>query len=557
MHWWYAPNYTLVSPAPNMDRTASPFLFSYRQVGVTADGKPAIDATIRFTLQSGMSDATKAALQAKGNPPAKPLPPLGLSIALELPFLDQSNTLRTQRFDVQENYRYDNRITVILHLLNDWARLGYGALAVAGFQSQPARLVVAYSYRAYVPMPRKRLQIALGGKEAVTPVVLAAENERSMPQRALVNAAALEVRTPIAAMRFQPERPANLPAGPVDASAPASDAQFSVEARLPAALAAGTAVAASPVAARPVIASRPALDVTATETVKPVPHPIVMVPRPDLVEASVLQQVLNTTDYVMQTLAVQQKPDALLPCNTLGAFYCRGEGTGLVAVGCQDALQLGKTTYRQYEEIPELRDPLYAIYRSLQQPGRFLVLPAAYRITRYAASDPHRPYRPVIVLHASLDANHPENNQYVYEATLQADLPPYVRRLLRDRLLAYAQSPTLVYPTEIECTAAYAWVLGIPNVTHIEMKIPEGFWISFATGMGSAPLLQSLLEGGVSGTVTFTLPDGSSLLSRLEMDLHNITGPWDEGPIAVTLQNGAATLTNSIESQGLPWGDRP
>jgi hypothetical protein len=63
-----------------------------------------------------------------------------------------------------------DRITASVDLLDGWVRLCYGALAYPGFQAEPARLRVGWSFEAYVPLPAAA-QLAFGGKLATTALV--------------------------------------------------------------------------------------------------------------------------------------------------------------------------------------------------------------------------------------------------------------------------------------------------------------------------------------------------------------------------------------------------
>src|SRR5262249_48894551 len=113
-------------------------------------------------------------------------------------------------------------------------------------------------------------------------------------------------------------------------------------------------------------------------------------------------------------------------------------------------LRLGEISYRQYEELTGLAHTLFRIYRSLQQPGHFLVVPTTYRIARYAASQ-DRAYRPALMVYVTVDPTAPTNNRVNLRTTLIPAFPLHVRRELVGRLQAYASgfTPVLEYPTDI------------------------------------------------------------------------------------------------------------
>ncbi|HZO89435.1 MAG TPA: hypothetical protein VFB38_13980 [Chthonomonadaceae bacterium] len=558
--YWYAPAFEVVQPTPNQTADASPFLFTYKSSGATADGQPGLEATIRFTLRPIMAQEVQAALQALGNPEAHPVPTNNLAVALSLPYLDQNHATQTQRLAATVEPTGDT-LLVTVSLLDATVRICYGALAYPNFQSIPAKLIVTYAFRAYVPIPDDdRLQLVYGGKIAVTPVVRPEVMEKPIASRAYLDASELAYKMPIGEMRFQREAPqaASYAAvvrdyAPNAALAPSPSASMGrggAVALMERAAASAVALAPAPAAtATAVVTTRPAAAAIAPAAQAVALKPGVVV-RPDIEVAGILDKLRLQVHFAIQTQFHQEEPVALFPCATLGAFYLREADGEKAPIGCQDTFQLGQMVLKLYEEIPELKnESFYRVFRSLQQPGRFLVLPNVYRITRYAATEGSQAYHPVIVVHSAHDATTASNNRYFFEATLEPDLPPYVRRELQSRLKAYAASPVVEYPTEIESDTAYAWVLGVTDTQHIELKAGNAFWVSFGTDAANALILESLLKNsGISGVATFTLPDGMALQSQLELNLSRIVGPWSSGPLAVQVQPGSATLTNRIET---------
>jgi hypothetical protein len=594
--YWYAPSFVVLQPAPNQSPDSSPFLFTFVQSGATATGKPGLNASVRFTLQAVIPDATRTALQALNNPPVIPVPINTLSVALSLPFRDENGATRSQLFPATV-HQVGNTITATVGLLDDWVRLCYGALSQPNFQTQPARLVVSYAFPGIVLLPPRVIEFDYGGKVALTPVAFSDAQAQTMGSKPFLHAVNTTFVTPVSEMRFVREAPQSAP--PVAPSAAVSTAHVAPSApsappakvrsnggQAPALLArsasasaaslksqrgqkaqnyAVTASEANPRGVR-TVAKRggggdTGIDATGPSRLLPVNDvetvstPIQMqklpvISRPDLESSTALSNLIDQPHYANQTQLHQVSLDVLYPCNTLGAFYVQQNNAAVTAIGCQDALQLGQTKYKQYEEIQVLGDPQYRVYRSLQQPGRFLVLPAAYAITRYSPTETGKAYRPVIIVYSSVDAQNPANNRFLFDATLQPDLPQFVRRELVSKLSAYASNPALDYPTGIESQPTYSWVIDHTlNVQPLVVKSWDSFQVTFATDVASALLFQNMLKtSGVAGSVTFTLPDGSTLQSNLSLDLRAMTGPWEGGPIAVTLQSGSgALLTNSIE----------
>lgn len=537
--YWYPPVYELQLPAASDDPSSSSFLFTFQRAGVSAGSSltTGLDGTVRFTLKKTMSYVTQAALTAAGSPTAQPVPTSGISVTLEIPVRDQTTgTTQTQSF-ITTIEEQGNTISVTADLLNDWVRLCYGALAWPGFQAQPPQLRVAYSFRAYVPLNRNDIEVAFGEKIALAEVVATRLELPEIIRRPVFSRADNTFFLPTGELRLTREAPRTT------RDAPRS----------------GSTVAA-PIAASTMVAStlsRPGSLVAAnvgmvTATAVNTTSPIVSVIRPDLQIAPELIGVIAERQYGLQTIVRGIQTDAVVTCDTFGGFYRDVTGDTDVAVGCQDALRLGEVSPDRYREIAELRSPRYRVYRSLQQPGRFLVLPATYRITRYGPAEPmERAYRPAIIIYASLNPD-PAQNRYFFRATLQPDIPAYAREELLDALAAYTPfgyTPALDYPTEptIQATSTYQWALPAAISTPEVFAMWDGFQISVSTNLTNALTLMTLLEmDGIAGSVTFAIGGGLTLTSELRMD-SEVVGPWLVGPLAVEHTASGVTLTNHIE----------
>jgi hypothetical protein len=494
-----------------------------------------------------------------GNPRALPVAQNNLSVSLELPFRDEANGVtRTQLFPARVTQQGDT-VTATIDLLNDWVRLCYGALAYSGFQAQPARLSVAYAYRAYVRVnPHVPPILLYARKEALLSVAASARDVPSQVTQPVFNVVDNSVHLPTGELRYQPEpasgsRAAELPVWTLGGrlkglGVPGARAGALAAASAPHRFSSVTALA---VAATP---AHPAASAVAPVVAEPKPAgaQVALVAHPQLAVAPALTAVVGTVRWMIQTVVHQENLDVLYPCATLGAFYVQQTADGPKSIGCQDALRLGQISYRQYEEMPDLAHALYRVYRSLQQPGRFLVLPAAYRITRYGPGEaPDKAYRPVIMIYALLDPT-PDKNRYFFTATLQPDVPYFERKALETKLVPYSpagQTPLLEFPTDpaVQSSTTYQWALPSGVDAPEVQQTWDSFQVSLSTGLTNALALMTLIEtDGIAGTATFTLPDGLVLTSRLAVDT-NVIGPWQSGPVAVSLLAGSASLTNKIE----------
>jgi hypothetical protein len=171
---WYAPGFSLALPSPDQDPATSPFRFSLAAKGVTTGPGLATGLEGQITLtvdqvapagaEPGGATASIRAGTAGCVPIANP------SVTLEVPFRDSgSSDTRVQTF-VAAVEQTAQGLTAHVDLLDDWVRLAYGALSYPGFQAVPARLRIAYAFRAYVPLGPLRLDYAFGGKIAETAI---------------------------------------------------------------------------------------------------------------------------------------------------------------------------------------------------------------------------------------------------------------------------------------------------------------------------------------------------------------------------------------------------
>jgi hypothetical protein len=585
--YWYAPAIEVVRPAPNAVPDASPFAFTYRRIGATADGGAALTGTVRFTLRTRMGDATAAALRAVAGATGRPVPMNGLSVALAIPYVDRESGQPRQSVVQAKVTAAGDVLTATIDLLNDAVRLAYGALAVPGFQAEPPRLLVAYTFGCYVPLARRKVEVLAAGKTSVTAIARTAEESLALAARPHLDALTATIHYGAAEVRLTREAPALAPpaarsssatpeapafsaaehpalagsgalagaAGTTRDATGASGADAVVRASATGALVAGPAVTRPPAIPARTPGTRgpgglPPLDVAIAPIRPPIARPPVVVPRPPITNSDAVAEFIRKSQYATRTLVRQDRLDVSFPCEQLGAFYRQEGAAGAEAVGCVDALRLGQAVVRQYAEMPALAAPEYRVFRSLQQPGRFLVLPAAYRITRFDNSvEPAKAYRPAVAVYSYIDLEDPGKNRVIYHATLQPDVPPHARRALQERLAAEARTPIVEYPTDVAAELEYAWTIGAG--IGVETKVvrePGAFQITLATDLGGALVLRNLVQtAGVFGSARLKLPDGTALETALAIDLNAITGPWSSGPVEVALAPGKARLTNRIE----------
>lgn len=509
---WYAPSFSVVMPAANTDAGAGSFVFSFRRAGVTASGQPGLDAQLTMRLRPEVPAEVAAAIAAGAN--LRTIPVANAEVALDLPFRDQGGTNQRQRFPAEVTWDGDTLVAEVA-LIDAWARLAYGALSQPGFQFEPARVAVTWSFAGLVE-ERDPPIVFWGGKQAILPIRFAEV-----------------VRSPDPGVDPDPEffdaRTATLHN---------SAGEFRLR-------------AAAPGQRKP--RGGPSLILnTQLVTGKLNPKLTGLRPRPgvdpDLPIGGVDPPRRPPPTWAQRSYLRSQVLELMVPCNQFGACYVEQRPEGLVAIGCQDALRLGQTQWRQYEELTELADPAFRVFRSLQQPGRFVLLPTRLVVGRYPPEHPSTPFAPAILLYALLDPDNPANNQVAVQASLIDDVAPYARARLGARLRRYAANPVLVDVTEIEATPSFTWtVLGIPSVSVPAVLGPGGVQVSVQCDLAHALLLRDMLDrDGLAGSLTLKLPDGATMTTSLLIALSALAGPEPTGPITLA-GTAQVTLANRTE----------
>ena len=473
---WYLPEITLVRPAANEAPDGSPFLFDLERIGTSASGRPALRARLRFTLEMSPSAATRAALAASPGLAARMIEPVEPSVTLSVPYIDDvSGQLR--RSDCRASIvRSGNRLVATVELMNDAARTAYGSLSTDGFQSEAARLEVAFQFSGYAPV-LNRPPLVLGGKIS-SAVLLTKQRDDADSIRVASGGREFVVR-------------------------PGSLQAVKLNLTLAGRLSSSTAAIALP----------------------------------------------DKIRYAQRSTIRQQSLEAFFSCAELGAFYREKQAAATLSIGCAEAFRLGQASSLTYQEVVALNRPNYRVFRNLRQPGRFLLVPLRFEVTRYAPGTPEREYRPALIVYAALDADQPENNRIRFEAMLGPSLSPYEVEDLRRRLLLEAASPVLELPNMLAQRTEFSWNLtATPPIEAVTSATPECLYTALSTDLTSALLLKTVIQNtGLSGSARFVLEDGSVVTSALSVHLGRITGPWMHGAISLQPRGDTLQLTNRVE----------
>ena len=516
--YWYAPAFSLIVPALNADPATSPFQFFYESGGATNTGRPALKGTLRFTLERSKDEETAAALSTHGITDAQAVPFSTLMVTVLVPFVDEADGATKQHLFLATVSEKDNQILAEVQLLNDWVRLAYGALAVEGFQSLPVTIQAAYSFACYTIVKDQELNVVFGAKSLATPVFYTQEEPAKMKGSSYINAAALIHVHPLSTQQFHRE-------------AAFSNKEFDRAARSPVTM----------VTAKPYLHE---------EFAKPATN----FSRPAILSQVVLHEELITAiqpvQYGLRTQVAQKTLPLIYPCNIFGNFYLEKKTDGDQSIGCQDAFKLGDIEYRQYEEIAELRDDKYfTVYRSLTQPGQFIVAPTRFCIGRREADEADA-YKPLIFLNALIDPVTPLNNRVELRITLQPDIPVFKVLEITEKLKYFHPVPVISYPTDIANTGVnFNWAMDASVLATCQTDITDasGPFIRayFSMDLPSWQLLKAVLQSpGLNGSVTMLLADGSQFTSNLMVKLDEVRGTWLHGPVQLTEAGGQTILTN-------------
>jgi hypothetical protein len=513
--YWYPPFFVPVKPGTTTLPENSPFLFSYRTMGHDISGRPSLEATISIRLRRTMSDAVSQRAEELGNIQIKPVAVKNLSCLLEIPFRDMRGKLQRERIRAIEVIESGDEVNVIFRLVNDWVRLAYGSLAYSDFQpGEPIRLSTAYTFEAYYEIKNHRFEFSYGGKSAQLAVIDDRRTRATLDNRDYIRLSDGVIQLGGNELKLAK---LNEPIAPIQRAMPV----FSVSRPL-----SGFQFSALPVV------------------------------RPDMQLAPSLSDKIKKKKYAIRTRAHRDTSDMLLPCRDFSTLYVEERDTGPQSVPCDNTLSLGETEYRLYEQLP-LPTQGFKVMRSLQIPGRFLVVPKVYAITRFAATEGAKAFRPSVLLYSTIDIDDLSKSRCVIMASLQPQVALFERQRLFDELSQnFHPKPIVEYLTEIDGEFSFDWALpstGPSGLLRLETEVTllwDSFQVSLVTDAIGVPQLQEILSGsGISGSVTLRLRDGSSLRSTLRMDLSRIVGPWDSGPIEVEAVGGGSTmLRNRIEA---------
>lgn len=281
-----------------------------------------------------------------------------------------------------------------------------------------------------------------------------------------------------------------------------------------------------------------------------------VVVRPEVAVRPEIATLLEQTQHWWRTYGRTSLLDASMPCASLGRLYVEDGTAGPRPVGCQEPVLLGQAPTQTYEQVPIASAPSGTrVLRSLVSPGRFVIVPAAYRIGRYEPTEGERAYRPTVMLYSTIDIEQPANTQCILSVALQPDLTPARRRRIEAELRSqHHPSPIVEDITALPAEIQFAWALpgsaGGWSINAETVRTWDGFQVAMTTNAAGILALQAILtRSGVTGSASIALGTDAAVDVDLRIDLTRIVGPAQAGALEHGRDRGTLTLANRIETR--------
>jgi hypothetical protein len=531
---WYVPVVSVVAPAPDDDPAIAPFRYTF----VTHPDQ-SISATVVVTVETSPPPGAGTA--------STPIPLGGLTAALSIPYRSDADgtTLHVTPAVQGAIQAAGSRFTITFQLPGDFvARAAYGSFSVPGFQDEPASIQLAFTVNGCE-------QMFFGFADDATAFRAVEVEPLNLPP--------LPVETQPPVPEPDPTQPANTGGtiATVVIQSPATETAITVDLSGDLTQPAGTDVTA--VVAQPSgqLAVNKAL-VTPRDLAAAAP--VTLAPRNGVDQVDPRQPELEPRSYILvpRQIARTATVDLSFPCSRLGGLYRRINADGTSEeVGCQDALALGKGLATAYEPVPDVDaqfDGRLTVYRALQQPGVFMVVPAEYLIGRVGA--PAGGYQPAALWVQSFDATTAAAMPVTFQAELSPDLTGADWLRLRAALDAISPNrisrPLLATDPALGLlldSAAVSW--GPDGIT--TTVVPDGtggLRITAAMPYDRAAIVLATMTGadaldGIVGSARFSTGDSATqVATALRLTPHELAGPAPQGAVAAARDGSAATLTN-------------
>ena len=538
---WYVPMVSVVGSAPDDDPATAPFRYTF----VTHPDQT-ISATVVVTIETSPPPGAQATWL--------PIPLTGLTAALSVPYRSESDGSTMHVTPCIQGTVQDaagSRFTIQFQLPGDFvARAAYGNLSVPGFQDEPARIQLAFTVDGYT-------QMFFGIVDDVSALGIVKIEPLDLPDLPVDPRPPEPVPDPI-----QPVDGGDTAATVVTKS-PVTEVTITVD---PSAVLTQPAGTDEPVALAAEIGTLDdgtlddgtlddgTLDDGTLDDGSPgdgspddgPPDPTLATDPPE--SAFLVPRQIPRTATV----------DLSFPCARLGGLYRRINPDGTSEqVGCQQALALGQGPATAYEPVPEVDaqfDGRLTVFRALQQPGVFMVVPTIYLIGRVAGSAGG--YQPGALWVQSFDAS----TEAKMPVTFHAELSPALTGAdwLRLRAALDAISPNHISRPLLATDPGLGLVLESATVSWgpagiTTTVVPDGtggLRVTAAMAYPDAAIVLATMTSidgldGIVGSARFSTGDSTTqVATALRLTPHELAGPAPQGPVAAVHDGSTATVTN-------------
>lgn len=490
--YWVKPDLELLLPNNGMSFESAPFQFTIKNIGILADGSPALEADLVVTLRQFLNKAWVASLGEKTK--TRLLNILNPLYRIQLPYMDAAGNQKQTYLEASTVERDKDHVKLKFSVSNEWVRLLYGALSTPSLPpaSRPT-LILSYYFNA---MQRKRDNVSylVSGLQLGNSVQLANLNKLNNSNK-----------------RF---------ASPKDSSSK-------------------KAIRSLP---------KPSLAMANNNAVLTAHIPsLVAVSNINWNTAAIDR--LKKKEYVRQSINISHKLDLTVQCNSYGDYFAELKNDSKIAIGCSEPMRLGIIKTPLYRKIIELDHAKYEVYKSQVMPQMFVVVPKSYVIAR-SLEAPEK-FAPELFLHGVVDIENLADSRCVVDLKLQPNITYYERIELERGLSNFTAYPAqITYITELVGEESINWNLSNSVIEKANtFTFEHSIHATLETNIMDAQLCKSMLErGGITGIYKKKLDAEEEFSTQMVVTLDSIAQPWSGEGIRIEHFTGALHITNELES---------
>lgn len=513
--FWALPQFEVVNPKPNDDPLLSPFRFLFRTLGMDLNGKPVLEGEITFSILASIPDEISNEIrQTNAHATIKMIDTRNISVSLEIPFFNDNNQLTTSTLITEEIRWNQDTLVTTFRMSNEWVRLSYGILSAQNAPGETRlKINLAYTFEGMgQKLPAINTLLLNQNIFKIAALPLMAKKTRSKPPA--LTYFDMESRTLVEEGGRRVEY--------LDQQKPKARSMARVVGRIS--------------------------NAGFSRITQPAMNKLTLLP---VAYSTKIDQLVAETKYVKRSFLRKERMALEFDCTQFGAFYEEEDSHGEIkSVGCKEPYKLGEVRFSLYVPLNDIQDDDFKVYQSTQIPNRFLVVPRRYVITRFEPQRTDVAFQPCLQLYSTIDAENLDRSRCILDATLAPDIDRFKLEDLHFQLSQFtAYTPYISFPGEVEHSEIYNWAIPGSLTEDIE---------SFSLGSFVRMVLTAKIEGvltinsllnsiGLSGKVTFTLPDESIYTSDLIISLETVKGPFINGALIAERRNGSLSLTNGLK----------